>query len=593
MVGAVASTLGLLATGGSDYHGDSSRTPRRTQSLNVPRRRTVAATSIARRTRTCPGDDPAASRACPCSTSTARRRAAAARDAERRPPRRVPPRGAGLPTLPRLDARLPDEPQRLRGDGRAAARRGLRRGAVDGGGGPRRDQHLRDPRGGRAEGHRPAGAARAAQGGEPGDARRHDRLRGPRAGPGRAPQAVPGGRPVPPARRGARARRPARARVGAGRRSGSCRGATTVVGRTLVGAADHLPGTRAGAVASGAVRRESATSRLAADHLRLRQDLHLLHRAVQPRPGAQPAVRRDRRRGPLARRRRLPRGHAARPERQLVRPRPAAGAALRRRRHRPLGGPPPRPPRPARPRGADPGDRRDPDRRRRAGDPAPAVRDVASVGPQRPADRGDGRVPVGLRAPPPAGPVRRRRDAPADGPPVHDRALPRAAGPDPRGGARDRDLDRRDRRVLRRDRGPVPGDAPAPRDRPLRHGLRRGVQRAARDARDAARRRRPVGREAPPPERAARAPGGDRARAEPGLGGPPGRGARRRRDAAALARPRRRRSGAPAGPAGAMVSGRTRQNKLVHLAGGPELVGRLVTARVEHAGAYSLRGMPA
>src|SRR6476659_8732057 len=37
-------------------------------------------------------------------------------------------------------------------------------------------------------------------------------------------------------------------------------GATTVVGRTLVGAADHLPGTRAGAVASGAVRRESATA---------------------------------------------------------------------------------------------------------------------------------------------------------------------------------------------------------------------------------------------------------------------------------------------------------------------------------------------
>ena len=51
-------------------------------------------------------------------------------------------------------------------------------------------------------------------------------------------------------------------------------------------------------------------------------------------------------------------------------------------------------------------------------------------------------------------------------------------------------------------------------------GLRRGVQRAARDARHAPRRRRPVRREAPPPERAARAPGGDRARTEPGLGGP-------------------------------------------------------------------------
>ena len=47
-----------------------------------------------------------------------------------------------------------------------------------------------------------------------------------------------------------------------------------------------------------------------------------------------------------------------------------------------------------------------------------------------------GRLPVGLRAPPPAGPVGRRRGAPPDGPPVHDRALPRAARPDPRGRAR-------------------------------------------------------------------------------------------------------------------------------------------------------------
>jgi tRNA-2-methylthio-N6-dimethylallyladenosine synthase len=42
-----------------------------------------------------------------------------------------------------------------------------------------------------------------------------------------------------------------------------------------------------------------------------------------------------------------------------------------------------------------------------------------------------------------------------------------------------------------------------------------------------------------------------------------------------------------------MVSGRTRQNKLVHLPGGPELVGRLVSARVEHAGPYALRGTTA
>jgi tRNA-2-methylthio-N6-dimethylallyladenosine synthase len=46
-----------------------------------------------------------------------------------------------------------------------------------------------------------------------------------------------------------------------------------------------------------------------------------------------------------------------------------------------------------------------------------------------------------------------------------------------------------------------------------------------------------------------------------------------------------------AGTASPRVAGRSRQNKLVHLAGGPELVGRLVTARIEHAGPYALRGV--
>ncbi len=43
-------------------------------------------------------------------------------------------------------------------------------------------------------------------------------------------------------------------------------------------------------------------------------------------------------------------------------------------------------------------------------------------------------------------------------------------------------------------------------------------------------------------------------------------------------------------PPGPRVAGRSRQNKLVHLGGGAELVGRLVTARIEYAGPYSLRG---
>jgi tRNA-2-methylthio-N6-dimethylallyladenosine synthase len=48
---------------------------------------------------------------------------------------------------------------------------------------------------------------------------------------------------------------------------------------------------------------------------------------------------------------------------------------------------------------------------------------------------------------------------------------------------------------------------------------------------------------------------------------------------------------ADAGPAvGPRVSGRSREHKLVHLTGGPELVGRLVAARIDHAGPYALRG---
>ena len=66
--------------------------------------------------------------------------------------------------------------------------------------------------------------------------------------------------------------------------------------------------------------------------------LRLLHRARGAGPRDQPAVRRHRRRGRGARRRRRHRGHAARPERQLLRPRPHARRAPggRRDRVRPL-----------------------------------------------------------------------------------------------------------------------------------------------------------------------------------------------------------------------------------------------------------------
>ncbi len=41
---------------------------------------------------------------------------------------------------------------------------------------------------------------------------------------------------------------------------------------------------------------------------------------------------------------------------------------------------------------------------------------------------------------------------------------------------------------------------------------------------------------------------------------------------------------------GPTISGRTREHKLVHLDGAPDLVGRLVRARIDHAGPYALRG---
>ena len=63
---------------------------------------------------------------------------------------------------------------------------------------------------------------------------------------------------------------------------------------------------------------------------------------------------------------RLPRGHAPRPERQQLRPRPAAEARFAPCRRGAPGRAPARPERPARPGGADPGDRRDPGRGRAA-----------------------------------------------------------------------------------------------------------------------------------------------------------------------------------------------------------------------------------
>ena len=52
-------------------------------------------------------------------------------------------------------------------------------------------------------------------------------------------------------------------------------------------------------------------------------------------------------------------------------------------------------------------------------------------------------------------------------------------------------------------------------------------------------------------------------------------------------RPTRRAAGMAAG---ATVTGRTREHKLVHLAATPDLVGSTVEATIDHAGPYALRG---
>ncbi len=264
--------------------------------------------------------------------------------------------------------------------------------------------------------------------GQPGPPRRPDRLLGPRARPRRARATLSGRRPVPPPGRGTRARRPARSRLRSGpdRRGRLGRGDDGRQPRPGVRRAAPLgdPG-RGGP--DGRRGPAQPDQRLAADHLRLRQDVHLLHRPVQPRTRAEPSVRRHPRGGSRPRRRRRDRGDPARPERELVRPRPAARGALRPCPRGPQRRPADRPRRAARPGRADPGDRRPSDRRWPPGDPTPALHHEPSMGPVRPAHRGAGRVPVGLRGAPPARPERRRRDAPADGPPILDRTTTRSA----------------------------------------------------------------------------------------------------------------------------------------------------------------------
>ena len=308
-VGEVAASLGIVATGGSDYHGDTEHLCRGARGAVGPargrdragrrwrhgrRRRRLAGTAMTDRS------TPTQPRALPMLDFV--------------PPTTVEPRRPAAPADDRLAEYLP-EPRSLprfhvwtlgcqmnRSDSEEMAGRLLAAGCEEADDArerePRRHQHLRDPRGRRAEGHRPDGPAQPAQGGRSVDARRPDRLLRPRARPGRPAPPLSRGRPVPAPRRGTGAGRPARSGVGAGAHRFARRGRCHDDGRACGRRRRRRAVGHAGSGGRGGDRRPRVRDRrLAADHLRLRQDVHLLHRPVQPRPGAEPAVRRHRRRG--------------------------------------------------------------------------------------------------------------------------------------------------------------------------------------------------------------------------------------------------------------------------------------------------------
>ena len=310
------------------------------------------------------------------------------------------------------DPRLPDERGRFREDGRHPVRRGLPARRLARGGRRHPDQHLQHPRQGRAEGLQPRRPLRAAQAPPPGHAARAHRLRRAEARRRRA-RAAAGGR--------RRRRDGAHGRAAGAARAGARHGAAG--GRHRRGQRRRAP-RRAGA--------RQPHQGLDQRHVRLRQPLRLLRGAPRPRARAQPPPDGGARRGRGARARRVPRGDAARAERQLVRPRPRAGRRFRRAAARD---------------------------RRHGRRPAGPVHHLAPEGLlDRPDARG-ARSADGLRGGAPAAAGRRRRRARADEPRLHAGALP----PDHRRAAGDRPGRRGDHRHHRR----LPG------------GERRGLRRHA------------------------------------------------------------------------------------------------------------------
>ena len=407
-------------------------------------------------------------RTAPCPSWTSRRRASAAagratRRRDRRcAPRRVPAGGPGAAAVLRLDARLPDEPQRLRGDGRPPARRGLRRGAVDGDGRPRRDQH----------------AARSARRAEQKVIGRQGHLaKLKRANPGlrvvltgcsvREPDRAGCAAAIPAvdlflrpdeepelvdrlglasAPGADRARRHGGPRSSAGRRSWrrpTAAGDTAPRPSRAATVAPRAPRSAPGCRSSTAATRRAPTAS---------------SRSAAARSGAARSTRSSTRRARSRRRATARSRSSARtstrtattcaPEARFGHVDTERWAGRRLDLARPAG-----------PRRAHPRDRRPAHRRRPPGDPAPAVRHLAPVGPLGPADRGDGRLPSRSASTSTCRSSRATTRS-CGGWAGSTRSSTTSSGS--RGSARrsrDRDQHRRDRRVLRRDRGPVRVDA--------------------------------------------------------------------------------------------------------------------------------------
>ncbi len=194
---------------------------------------------------------------------------------------------------------------------------------------PDRHQHLRHPRGGGAEGDRPDGPPRRPAPRESRVARGADGLFRPRRTTRtRLHTRYPAGGPLPAPGRGARADRAPRPGESTAPVltdvPGACSASATRRGNG--GSLASHPGSRSG---GGARARGSAISAWLPIIYGCDKTCTYCIVPVLARPRAQPAVRRRSSTRHVRSPRRLPGSDAAGPERQLVRPRPARRAALR------------------------------------------------------------------------------------------------------------------------------------------------------------------------------------------------------------------------------------------------------------------------